>query len=45
MVFCLGLIVLTVIYSKAWSMGGGGIKITYWLIIVFWLIIFIGGVL
>jgi len=45
MIFCLGLIILTVVYSKAWSMGGAGIKINYWIIIAFWVVISVGGIL
>ena len=45
MVFCLVLIILTVIYSKAWSMGGAGIKINYWLVIAFWIVVAVLGVL
>lgn len=45
MVFCLVLIILTVVYSKAWSMGGAGIKINYWLVIAFWVVVAVEGVL
>ncbi len=33
------------IYSRAWSMGGAGVKINYWLIAGFWLVVAVGGIL
>jgi hypothetical protein len=45
MIFCLLVIIIMAFFSKAWSLGGAGIKINYWLIIVFWAIVAIGGTL
>ena len=44
MVYCLALIVLIVFYSKAWSMGGAGVKINYWIILIFWALVAAGGI-
>jgi hypothetical protein len=33
------------IYSKAWSVGGNGIAINYYMIIVFNLLLIIGGII
>lgn len=33
------------IYSRAWSLKGAGIKMNYYIIIVFWVIAIIGGVI
>ena len=40
---CTILLIITTIYSKAWSIGGGGIRINYFLVIVFWIVLAIVG--
>jgi hypothetical protein len=45
MVFSLCLIIVVVFNSRAWSMGGAGIKLNYWIIIGFWLAVAIAGVI
>jgi hypothetical protein len=43
--FCSGLIALVAVYSRAWSLGGMGLTITWWMVVLFNAMLITGGLI